>query len=65
MTHDEKFYLINIDYDFKINHKIVYEMPPFCSGDYETIIYKDEKGLFIKKSDNFFTGCRDFKIIPL
>lgn len=39
---------------------IEFEMPPFCSGDYKATVYKDKQGLYIKKSENFFKGCRDF-----
>ncbi len=64
MEHKKKFYLVNIDFDgFKKEHKIIFEMPSFCSGDYEAVIYEDEKGLYIKKEDNYFEGCRDFEVV--
>lgn len=37
---------------------IEFDMPPFCSGDYEAKIYKDENGLYIKRKDNYLGGCR-------
>lgn len=65
MKHSKKFYLINIDYDgFIEGHRIVFNMPGFCSGDYSCIIQKDEKGLFIPKEESFFEGCRGFEVIP-
>lgn len=39
---------------------IEFEMPPFCSGDYEAKVYKDQHGLYIDRENNFFTGCREF-----
>ncbi len=40
-----KFSLINIANDFQIDFQegdqIIYEMPSFCSGDYEAIVKKD------------------------
>lgn len=66
----EKYYLVNILKDikkqerdkFKEGKTIYFEMPSFCSGDYEAKIYKDELGLYIDKDDNYFEGCRDFYI---
>ena len=63
MKHNEKFYLVNIDDDFKEGNTIVFEMPSFCSGDYEAKVMKDEKGLFIPKKDNYFEGCRDYEVL--
>jgi len=64
----EKFSLINVsqDFDFKfeVGDKIVFEMPSFCSGDYEAVVKKDEDfGLYIDKDNNYFEGCRDFVVI--
>lgn len=42
---------------------IDFEMPPFCSGDYIAKIYKDNNGLYIKKEDNYLSGCRDYTLI--
>ena len=42
---------------------IEFEMPPFCSGDYQAKIYKDELGLYINKKDNYFDSCRDYYLI--
>ncbi len=65
----EKVYLIqllqNLPKDLekaKEGMKIYWEMPPFCSGDYEAEIHKDEHGLFIEKSNNYMNGCRNFEI---
>lgn len=63
MEHNEKFYLVNIDYTFNEGDRIIFEMPSFCSGDYDAEVMKDDKGLFIPKKDNFFNGCRDFDVI--
>lgn len=59
----KKFSLINIDYKFQEGDEIYFEMPSFCSGDYKAIVYKDpEFGLYIRKKDNYFKGCRDFSV---
>jgi len=66
----KKYYLINIKEEigdkyykkFKEGQTIIFEMPSFCSGDYEAKIYKDENGLYINKENNFFKSCRDFEI---
>jgi hypothetical protein len=63
-----KFSLINIQEDFKFDFqegdKIVFEMPSFCSGDYEAIVKRDKDfGLYIESEDNHFEGCRDFEVI--
>ena len=43
---------------------IVFEMPPFCSGDYEAKIYKDEIGFYIDHSSHgYFRGCYDFNVV--
>jgi hypothetical protein len=62
-----KFSLINIEEDFKFKFEegdqIVFEMPPFCSGDYGAIVKKDPAyGLYIEDEDNYFEGCRDFYV---
>lgn len=64
MNHDDKHYLMNLNSIFNEGDKIIFEMPSFCSGDYSATVLKDENGLFIPKSDNFFKGCRTFEIIP-
>lgn len=61
----KKFSLINIEKDFGFNFQegdeIVFEMPPFCSGDYAAIVKKDDNfGLYIDSDSNWFNGCRDF-----
>ena len=59
----EKFSLINIGVDFEEGDKIVFEMPSFCSGDYEAIVKRDPKfGLYVDKKDARFEGCRDFEV---
>ena len=62
----EKYYLINLEeyrqLDLKEGDVIVFEMPPFCSGEYEAQIMKDDLGLFIHQDDNYFEGCRDYEI---
>lgn len=42
---------------------IDFEMPSFCSGDYQATIKRDEHGLYIDGRDNYMRGCRDFEII--
>lgn len=65
-----KQYLIQLfqeDPDLLKNAKekdiIFFEMPSFCSGEYSAVIYKDEKGLYINKKDNFLKGCRNYTLI--
>jgi hypothetical protein len=63
-----KFSLINVEQDFDFHFQegdqIVFEMPPFCSGDYAAIVKKDpDFGLFIESEDNYFEGCRDFEVM--
>ena len=42
---------------------LVFEMPPFCSGDYSARIFVDECGEpYINQDHNFYDGCRDFYI---
>jgi len=42
---------------------IDFEMPSFCSGDYQAKIKKDNNGLYIDKSQNYLSGCRDYSLI--
>lgn len=59
----KKFSLINIDYDFEEGDVIIFEMPSFCSGDYEAEVMSDPKfGLYIDQKNNYFEGCRDFEV---
>jgi hypothetical protein len=60
---NNRFY---IETDQKLNEGdiIEFEMPPFCSGDYQAEVYIDNDGdPYIDKNDNYFEGCRDFSII--
>jgi len=41
---------------------IQFEMPPFCSGDYEAVVKRDASGLYIEHDDNYFNGARDINI---
>ena len=67
MNHNEKYYLVNCDYEgfdtIGEGDEIIFTMPPFCSGDYRATVMKDEKGLFIPKRNNFLQGCRDYEIV--
>jgi len=63
-----KFSLINVsqdfDFEFEEGDKIIFEMPSFCSGDYEAVVKKDKNfGLYINSEDNYFEGCRDFIVM--
>lgn len=50
--------------EFKQGDTLVFEMPPFCSGDYTAKIHLDSDGdPYIKKSKNFYKGCRDVYVI--
>lgn len=53
-------YRLNSD-NFSEGDKIVFDMPSFCSGDYECIVLKDEVGLYI--TNNWMDGCINYKII--
>jgi hypothetical protein len=62
-----KFSLINIQEDFNFNFQegdqIVFEMPPFCTGEYKATVKKDpDFGLYINSDDNCFKSCRDFVV---
>src|SRR5688572_6031623 len=48
--------------DWKEGDTIYFEMPSFCSGEYSAKVYGDGIGLYIKKEDNFFEGCRDYRL---
>lgn len=42
---------------------LVFDMPPFCSGDYSTVIHLDNDGdPYIDKSESYYEGCRDYYI---
>ena len=67
---NKKIYLNNLFQDdlelFKSieNGDVIdWEMPSFCSGDYQAVVYEDELGLYIKSKDNYYKGCRDLYII--
>jgi hypothetical protein len=62
IKHKDKFYLVNIDDTFNDRDEIIFYMPPFCDGDYRTIVMEDDKGLFILQSENYFKGCRDYQV---
>lgn len=48
---------------FKDGDIIEFEMPSFCSGDYEARIYIDNDGdPYINKKDDYSKGCRDYYI---
>jgi signal peptidase I len=53
----------NNDQQFKDGDIIEFEMPSFCSGDYEATIYIDTDGdPYIDKSFDYYIGCRDLCI---
>ena len=63
-----KFSLINVAQDFQMTFKegdkIIFEMPSFCSGDYEAVVMSDPNfGLYIDEEQNYFVGCHDFTVI--
>lgn len=42
---------------------VVFDMPGFCSGNYQAKVKKDEDGvLYINKKNCFFNGARDYYI---
>lgn len=54
----------NSDQKLKEGDVIDFEMPPFCSGEYSAKIFIDNDGdPFIKKSDDYSEGCRDYELI--
>ncbi len=63
-----KFSLINVANDFQISFKtddvIEFEMPSFCSGEYQAVVKHDaDFGLYIDEEQNYFEGCRDFIVL--
>ncbi len=49
---------------FKEGDILEFEMPSFCSGDYNTEIHLDNDGdPYIKKSESYYDGCRDIYIV--
>lgn len=62
----ERYSLINVELpqDAREGDKIIFDMPPFCSGEYEATIYRDKFfGLYINKDDAHFKGCRDYRLV--
>ena len=65
----QKYYILNEIQQYKAlkdiqaGQTIVFDMPPFCSGDYSAKVEQDEAGLYIYKRDAWFTGCRDLYVI--
>ena len=50
----------NKNQEFKDGDILEFEMPSFCTGDYEAIIYIDSDGdPYIYKSNDYYKGCRD------
>ena len=41
---------------------IYFDMPSMCSGEYKAKVCKDEFGLYIDESDNFYDSCYDYRI---
>jgi hypothetical protein len=65
MSRKKIYYLLNLDdgYGFQEGDEILFEMPPFCSGDYRAIVKKDNRGiLYIDGCDNHFDSCRDYEV---
>lgn len=63
----EKFSLINVSADFDLKFEegdvIEFEMPSFCSGEYQAVVKKDEEyGLYIEDGEEYFEACRDFTV---
>ena len=62
----EKFSLINVAQDFEFSFQegdlIIFEMPSFCSGDYQAVVHVDTSGPYIDNENNYFEGCRDFEV---
>lgn len=60
----KKYSLINEYGDFEEGDTIVFDMPPFCSGEYQALVHEDPTfGPYIDDKDNYFKGCRDYRII--
>lgn len=57
LLHDR--YFINA----KEGDTIIFEMPPFCTGDYTATVYIDNDGdPYITKSDDYIESCRGLTI---
>jgi len=51
--------------ELKEGDTVIFEMPPFCSGDYKAKVFVDNDGdSYIDKKENYYKGCRDFYIKP-
>lgn len=38
---------------------LIFNMPPFCSGEYSAEVYVDSEGdAYINKEDSYYDGCR-------
>lgn len=59
-----KYSLINEVGNFEEGDQIIFEMPPFCSGEYGAIVKRDSNfGLYIDEDNNYFKGCIDYEIV--
>jgi hypothetical protein len=62
----EKVYLISIEAiepgTVNKGDTIVFDMPPFCSGNYEAEVKEDDRGLYIDEDDAYFEGCRNWAV---
>lgn len=47
--------------DIKEGDIIYFDMPPFCSGEYEAKVLKDENGLYIE-GKNYFNSCLNYRV---
>jgi len=47
-------------FEVKAGDKLIFDMPPFCSGDYEAKVKEDQLGLYVKSKDCWFEGYRNY-----
>ncbi len=63
----ERLYIkqwFNKDQKFEQGDKLIFDMPPFCSGNYTAKIYLDNDGdAYIKKSKDYSSGCNNVFIL--
>jgi hypothetical protein len=50
--------------EFTKEDTLVFDMPPFCSGDYSAKIYLDNDGdPYIDEDEDYSDGCREMFVV--
>ena len=59
----KKHYIKDLDLtNVKEGDFLYLEMPPFCTGEYKTIIKKDDEGFYVESEH--LKGCIDYRLTP-